>query len=159
MTRPRLKLLALLGALACGTAGAQAEPWDTYRIIMWHDAAPPRAAALRELGVSGGKVVGFRRPFTQEEVDAAVAPLAAAGMRWYVENIATDFYAPYHRWTPEHPQDVTYLFEQAQLLHQRRPDDVEAFVRTPSLSDPDWLARIRTRLAETVLAEKVQGVG
>ena len=40
-----------------------------------------------------------------------------------------------------------------QRLHQLRPDDLGAFVRTPGLSDPAWMARIRARLADTVLAQ------
>src|SRR5450759_1683175 len=112
----------------------------------------PRAAALRALGVSGSKVLGIRTPFTQADVDARVAPLVAGGLRWYVENIVTDLYAPYHRWTPEHPREPSYLFNEAQRRHRETPADIDAFIRSPSLSDPVWLARIRTRLADTVHA-------
>jgi hypothetical protein len=138
--------------LLCSITFARAEPWDDYRIVMWQDAAPPRAAALRALGVSGGKVLGIRTPFTQADVNTRVAPLVAGGLRWYVENIATDFYAPYHRWTPGHPHEVSYLFTEAQRRHRENPADIDAFIRNPSLSDPVWLARIRTRLADTVHA-------
>ena len=77
-----------------------------------------------------------------------IAPLRASGLRWYVENIATDFYAPYHRWFPDRP--VTWQFDEIRRLHQANPSDPAGFIRTPSLSDPVWLERIRQRLAGQV---------
>jgi hypothetical protein len=126
--------------------------WDDYQILMWHDAAPPRAASLRALGITGGKVLGIREAFTQADVDKRIAPLLDGELRWFVENIATDFYAPYHRWTPEHPDAVNWKFTEAQRLHKQDPADTSVFRREPSLSDPAWIARITERLAQTVHA-------
>ena len=121
-------------------------PWDDYRILMWHDARP----AHRALGVTAGKVFGIRGPFTPADVEQAVTPLADMNLQWFVENIATDFYAPYHRWTPDHQNDVTFLFKDAQRRH--RQSDPTANLRQPSLADPDWRTAIQNRLAETVHA-------
>ncbi|MCW3474486.1 beta-galactosidase [Limobrevibacterium gyesilva] len=129
-----------------------AESWDDYRIMMWHEAGPPRAAALRSLSIAAGKVFGIRDSFTQADVDARIAPLLQGELRWFVENIATDFYAPYHRWTPEHPEDVNWLFTEAQRRHRLDPSNLSVFRREPSLSDPAWIARIQARLADTVRA-------
>jgi len=44
----------------------------------------------------------------------------AVGLLWYTENLATDFYAPYHRcWMPG--RSVTWLSDQTKPRHQRNP--------------------------------------
>ena len=121
--------------------------WD-YPIIIWHDQTPARAAGLRRLGITAGRVLGERGMLTAEEADARMAPWLAADLRFYLENIATDFYAAYHRYQPGRP--VTWAFDQAQALHQRDPADPAAFERRPSLSDPQALAAVTARLAHHV---------
>src|SRR5208283_2395019 len=79
------------------------------------------------------------------ELDRRVTPLRAAGLLPYVENIATDFYAAYHRWRPDRP--VTFAFDQVQARHRADPSDLSVFAREPSLSDPTALARVGARLA------------
>ncbi|HET8997408.1 MAG TPA: alpha-amylase family protein, partial [Acetobacteraceae bacterium] len=74
--------------------------------------------------------------------------LQAAGMGFYIENIATDFYAAYHRWFPGKP--VNWRFVDAQQRYRADPTDRRLLFREPSLSDPVWLARIRARLMTTV---------
>ena len=69
-------------------------------------------------------------------------------LRWYAENIATDFYSAYHRWFPDRP--VNWLFHDAKELNKKDPSNREAFKRHPSLSDPVWLGRIHDRLVESV---------
>lgn len=126
--------------------------WDDLQIMIYQDKTPAKLAGMAALGVTGGKVLGFRVPFTQADVDGRVAPFLAADLRWYVENIATDFYSAYHRWTPEHPQDVNWNFLETQAKHLRDPSDPSVNIREPSLSDPTWLAHIRERLSDTVKA-------
>ena len=128
--------------------------WDDIRLIMYQDHAGARLAALRALGVDGVKVLGHRVAFTEADVAERIAGPREADLRWYVENIATDFYAAYHRWTPEHPDDVNFLHLEAQRRHRADPADKSVFERQPSLNDPAWLARIGDRLAATVRAHR-----
>lgn len=141
----RIAATLLTGIL--GMPAARAAPWDSYQIILWQPPPPATLPALRRLGVTAGMVLGVRDgPLTDQAVAQAEAPLRAAGLGSYIENIATDFYAPYHRWTPGHP--VTWRFDQAHAA--LAAGDPTAFWRTPSLSDPEWLARIAARLRRHV---------
>jgi len=125
-------------------------PWSDVQIIMWQPQTASQYAALKRLGVTAGQVTADRaRPDVLSE---DTAPLVANDMRWFVENIATDFYSAYHRWTPDRP--VNWRFLQVQALYQRKPDDPASLARDPSLSDPQWLARVRERLIATVRANR-----
>ena len=66
---------------------------------------------------------------------AGLAALLDQDLRFYLENIATDFYSPYHLWSGDRP--VNWRFLAAEALHRQKPDDIAAFIRDPSLSDPD----------------------
>ncbi len=148
-----LVLLLVLAIAAWPLAAAAAPPpwdWPDYEIIMRQQQTAAGYAGLRRLGVTAGAVLASRAGTEAARVGAATAPLRAAGLRWYVENIATDFYAAYHRWQPGRP--VTERFLAARALHRRDPADPAAFIRDPSLSDPVWRARIADRLAATVHA-------
>jgi len=116
---------------------------------MWQPQTADRYRALKRLGITAATVPSLRNDGAGETVDAAaIRPLLETGLRWYVENIATDFYAPYHKWSPDHP--VNWRFLEAQRLYRENPRDGRALVREPSLSDPQWLDRIRDRLKGTV---------
>jgi hypothetical protein len=147
---PRVLLLRLLAALALAVLaahGAAASPWPDYPIIEWQHRTPAQFATLRALGVTAAAAIADRdgtgTPLTQQ-----TAPLRAAGLRWYIENIATDFYAAYHRWTPGHPPNQRFL--DAQRRYRDNPGDPAPLMREPSLSDPAWQARIDARLAAIV---------
>jgi hypothetical protein len=116
--------------------------WTQYQVILWQDASASAMPALHRLGITGTKLF---RPLSQAGRDGAEQRMAA-GLRWYTENLATDFYAPYHRWMPG--RSVTWLFDQTKVRHRRNPDDLTVFHRQPSLSDPAWLATIEARLTE-----------
>jgi hypothetical protein len=139
-------LLALLAAAPASAAG-----WDRYQVILWHsrDATAAQLAAACRLGVTAGQIFGERDDLPDADLAADLerraAPLRAAGLSFYVENVATDFYAAYHRWRPDRP--VTFAFDLVQARHQADPSDRSVFLREPSLSDPAWLARISARLA------------
>jgi hypothetical protein len=132
---------ALLAAavLAASPAAAQPAGWPGYPVLMWQDQPPAAWTALRALGVDGGKVFGTRDD--RAPIPALPAPFAS-GARFYVENVATDFYAAYHRWTPGQP--VNRAFQQERAAPTWR--------RSPSLSDRVWLARVAARLDRTVRA-------
>lgn len=153
----RRAVWVLLAGLAPGMttvnawADAPPSPWDDYQIIMYQEQTPRRWEGLRALGVTAGKVIGSRAEvFDAGAITRAIEPLLQAKMPWYVENIATDFYSAYHRWTPEHPNDVNWRFQTLQAQHRRDRADRSVFIREPSLSDPAWLRRVQARLADNV---------
>lgn len=117
--------------------------WSQYQVLLWQDQPPEALLALPALGITGTKLL---RPLSPAGQDGA-ARRTEAGLRWYTENLATDFYAPYHRWRPGLPE--TWLFDRAKALHRRDPANPAAFHREPSLSDPAWLATVAARLADT----------
>ena len=122
------------------------DPWSDYQIVMWQKRSPRQYAALKSLGV--GAAVAFRPPADRPALGPVVEPFLDAGLRWYVENIATDFYSSYHRWTPGRPVD--WRFIETKALYRKNPRSVAPFIREPSLSDPVWLKRIHDRLFDTV---------
>jgi Beta-galactosidase len=143
------RALFVLGALLCGVKPACA--WDDYQIIQWQPRDPPVYEALKSLGVTGVMVMADRDG-TGTPLGQQTAPAKAAGLRWYVENLATDFYSAYHRWSP--PRPVNWRFTEAQHRFQQNPDDETVFWRDPSFADPVWQKRIRDRLIATVQAEQ-----
>jgi hypothetical protein len=156
---PRPAAAAALSLLLClfapnTTQGATtgAPDWRRYEIVIWQKQTPVQYSALKELGVTAGMVAGRRDDGPGDPVDqSAAALLSGAGLGWYVENIATDFYSAYHKWSPGRPEN--WRFVEAQKLWKANRADPAAFTREPSLSDSDWLARIGLRLARVVTAE------
>ncbi len=124
-----------------------AQPWSDYQIIMWQGQNAQQYTALKGLGITAG-MVHANRLDPGKLVMSEVEPLLAGDLKWYVENIATDFYSSYHRWFPDRP--VNWRFLEVQRLYREDPLDRAAFLRDPSLSDPTWLKRIQERLSETV---------
>ncbi len=147
-------MLAGAVALAVGAPATRAAepPWWDYQIIMWQDHGAVANAALKALGVSAAMVMADRSGEHPESVAAQRAPLHEVGLGWYLENIATDFYSAYHRWSGD--RAVNWRFLDAKERHRARPSDLAAFLREPSLSDPAWLARIRDRLSAVVTAHR-----
>ncbi|MGH7094728.1 MAG: beta-galactosidase [Stellaceae bacterium] len=131
-------------------ARPEAHVWRDYQIIMWQPQTPARLAGLVRLGVSAGRIMGMRGAFDPAQAKKLRAPFLALNLRWFVENIATDFYSAYHCWFPDRP--VNWLFERARKLYRQDPQGRAAFIRTPSLSDPAWLHRIAARLYQHVRA-------
>jgi hypothetical protein len=130
-------------ALAAGARSSLA--WEDYQIIIWQDQTPARLAGLAQLGVTAGRIFGIRdKPLTIDQVRRSTGPFRAQNLGFYIENIATDFYAAYHRWFPDHP--VNWLFDETKRLRRREPANIAAFIRRPSLSDVRWLRRIALRL-------------
>src|SRR5262245_60363435 len=79
------------------------QKWYDYQIIMWHAQTPERLAGLAKLGVTAGKIFGQREQLDFSKILEATAPFLRLHLQWFIENIATDFYSPYHRWHPDHP--------------------------------------------------------
>lgn len=112
--------------------------WPDYMIMMWQAHSAERFAVLQSLGINAGQYSG-RAPRPPDF-------LLNNNARWYAENLATDFYAEYHRFRPDRIQNWSYL--QAKELYQKDPASKEAFKRNPSFSDPAWLKKIHDRLVE-----------
>jgi hypothetical protein len=120
-------------------------PWSDLQIIMWQEQTRAGYAALKGLGVTAGMVhPGGSSTATAESIN----PLLDNDMRWYLENIATDFYSPYHRWSGDRPKNWKFL--EAKKRYRDNPLDPAAFVREPSLSDGKWLTKIQDRLTRVV---------
>ena len=112
--------------------------WWDYAIIMWQQHTPEVFAVLKTLGIKAGQYSG--------KAKAPPEFLLKNDLRWYAENIATDFYSEYHRWYPDRP--VNWKFKEAKDIYKKDPSSKEAFKRHPSLADPDWLAEIHNRLVD-----------
>ena len=139
------RLVAALWLLSASTA--LAGPFDTYQLIMWQEHTPAELEGLKQLGFTGTKLRA-----TGGQIDPAeLAAHVASGLPWFLENIATDFYAPYHRYTPG--KSVTWLFDAAKARRRQDPADTSVFIREPSLSDPAWQTRIADRLQYLVASQ------
>jgi hypothetical protein len=112
--------------------------WRDYMVMMWQPHSAERFATLKTLGINGGQYSG--RAKTPPEF------LLANDLRWYAENLATDFYSEYHRYRPDRIQHWSFL--QAKELYRKDLTSKEAFKRHPSLSDPAWLKQIHDRLVD-----------
>jgi len=132
--------LALLPSLARAAPG-----WDAYQIIMWQGRTQAQLDGLPALGFTAAHVQATGGTVDRAGRDAVLA----AGLGYYLENVATDFYAPYHRYTDG--KTVTWAFDAAKA--RLRTGDLTAFHREPSLLDPVWLDRIRARLREIAAQE------
>ncbi|MDQ6677475.1 MAG: beta-galactosidase [Acidobacteriota bacterium] len=114
--------------------------WHDYQIIMWQPYPKEAYPVLRRLGITGGQYSGRAAGLPEA--------LLANDMRWYSENIGTDYYSEYHRYRSDRIQHWSFL--QAKDLLRKDPDSKEAFKRHPSFWDPVWRARIQERLVEAV---------
>src|SRR5438105_3840016 len=82
-------------------------PWWDYQIIMWQVQDRAGYAALKRLGVTAGSL-----PINHAShnfVPKWIEPLLDADLRFYLENIATDFYSSYHRWSGDRPVHLRFL--------------------------------------------------
>ncbi|MDA8248533.1 MAG: beta-galactosidase [Rhodospirillales bacterium] len=143
-----MAIAVLLAALVPRLAAAS--PWRRFEVILWHDHGPAALAGARRVGVTAAMMLGQREAFDAAALRARAEALLAAGLGCYVENIATDLYAAYHRWEPG--RSPSWRFARLQAEHRRDPADVTVWLREPSLSDPVWLARISARLQAHVAA-------
>ncbi len=139
-------LLAASLLLSCAPARAAPGPWRQFAAILWHSDLPAASLALLPaLGITAGRVFGERGAFDPHRFQQSVAPLRHAGLDIMVENVATDFYAPYHRWQgPERPVNAAFL---ALLARFRADREGQVWSRDPGLSDPRALAVIEARLS------------
>ena len=113
--------------------------WRDYQIIMWQPYPKDSYPVLRKLGITGGQFPGRNKAVPDAMLDN--------DMRWYSENIGTDYYSEYHRYRADRIQHWSFL--QAKELFSKDPAGIEAFKRHPSFWDPVWRTRIHDRLVES----------
>ncbi len=142
--------LALLVPIGPGRAAAPV--WPDYQIMEWQPRTAQQLNVLKQIGVTGGMAPINRDAGTFDPNSPAPAALRSDGMRYYIENITTDFYAAYHRFTPG--KRPNWRFVELQQRYQANPNDLSVFVRDPGLSDPDWLKRVTDRLTAVANAAK-----
>ena len=150
-----MKPLAGATVLLIWACGAQAAPpvWPDYQIMEWQPRSAQQLAVLKGIGVTGGMAPINRDSGSFDPSSAVASALRDQGMRYYIENIATDFYAAYHRFTPG--KKPNWRFTELQRHYRDNLDDLTVFVRDPGLSDPVWLKRVTDRLVATANAAKV----
>ncbi len=110
--------------------------WRDYMIIMWQGGSAEHFRELEKVGVNAGK----------SSESSSILPnfLLEDNLRWYVENMATDFYSEYHRYRKDRPYNWSFL--QARELYKKNFDSKEGLKRHPSFSDPAWLTEVHDRL-------------
>ena len=84
----RLTLALLAPILPAIPAAAGREDWVNYEVILYQDQPAAAYAGLKWLGYSAAEVFGRREGLDPDQARQAVAPHHAAGLGWYVENIA-----------------------------------------------------------------------
>jgi hypothetical protein len=112
--------------------------WWDYNIIMWQNYSADLFAKLKTLGINGSQYIGRNRSLPEF--------LLNNDLRWYSENIATDFYSEYHRYYPDRVNHWKYL--QAKELYKKDPTSKEPFKRHPSFSDAAWTKKVHDRLVD-----------
>jgi hypothetical protein len=149
-SRDIILLLAVLLGPISSTLAASADPlaWPGFQIIMWQTKTARQYQALKALGVTAAMVPADRVGETPASATQKVFPIIQAGLRPYVENIATDFFSAYHRWFLDKGKNAAFLALQRTLA--ANPSDKSVFIRRPGLSDPRALGRIEKRLTDIV---------
>ena len=144
--KERFLLFFLLLSAAPARAADPSPAWPHFEIILYQTETAAQLTALRDIGVSAAMLRARRDDGAAE--DPHLARLQALGFRFYVENIATDFYSAYHRWQGETPVNAAFLTDQA--LHRQNPAAIAPFLRAPSLVDRHWRNIIARRIARIV---------
>jgi len=133
-------LAVLLLSLCCAPRAASAGTWDDYNILMWQRHTVPGYRALQTINVNAAMVYA-----KTGQIDAeGLARVRAAGVPFYLENIATDIFSPYHL------AGSNKLYMAAKAEYAADPTNMAAFTRHPSLSDPDAFETLRQRLPHVV---------
>jgi hypothetical protein len=128
------------------------DPWFDYNAILWQSFNATQGAAARDLGITAGMTMVPDKEHPAHSLADTTSVFLACGLGWYVENIATDFYSAYHRWSPDHP--VNWRFAEIKRVYDKDPQDLFAFLRAPSLSDTHWQNIITARLKRIVRAHR-----
>jgi len=104
-------------------------PWSDYQIIIWQGQTPAGYATLKKLGITAGMVETNHR-VGASTYTASLAPLIDADLRCYLENIATDFYSPYHKWYDDRPANWRFL--EAKQRYWANPATAQRLFASPA---------------------------
>jgi hypothetical protein len=96
------------------------DPWSDYQIIIWQGETPAGYAGLKELGVTAAMLETNHRDQSSVYSPGDLERLVDADMRCYLENIATDFYSPYHKWYDDRPVNWRFLEAKRRYWDNRR---------------------------------------
>jgi hypothetical protein len=129
-------------------SGVSPARWHRFQTVMWQTKTAKQYEALKQLGFAAALVQADRAAETEASVRHKVTPIVGAGLRPYVENIATDFYSAYHRWFPDKPVNAPFLELQEAIAAD--PNEKAVFIRRPSLSDPAELSSLKARITKIV---------
>ncbi len=148
-----MKRLTIAAVLLAGTLAATAHAaWPDYQIMEWQPRNAQQLATLKRIGVTGGMAPIDRATGRFDPAAPVPTALRSQDMRYYVENIATEFYSAYHRYTPG--KKTNWRFVALQARYAADPSDLGVFVRDPGLSDPNALQQVEQRLNAVVEAAK-----
>ncbi len=120
--------------------------WDDYQVIMYYPYRPQQQPFLRDLGVTAGQIQNI----------ASRTPDGAAiwwknGYRFYCDQMAYEFYAPYH--TPA-LRDKELRMREAKALYKADRSKKDAFFRHPCFHDRQAEAQAMEKIRAVVAAQK-----
>ena len=120
--------------------------WDDYQIIMYYAYKPEQQTALRDVGITAGKISSNE---TQRRDGGK--RWYQHGYRFYCDQISTFFYAAYHTpmEKPKHRQQ-----QLAEIAYQADRSNKQPFYRKPCFHDKEQLSEALRLLKETVAAQK-----
>jgi len=120
--------------------------WDDYQIIMYYAYKARHQPALRDVGITAGKVSSGRT----QRADGGRA-WYAHDYRFYCDQISTSFYAAYH--TPAQ-KPKNRMLKRAKAAYKEDRTSKKPFFRRPCLHDEAALAKACQRLATAVRMQK-----
>ncbi|HYK87519.1 MAG TPA: beta-galactosidase trimerization domain-containing protein, partial [Acidobacteriota bacterium] len=107
---------------------------------------PEQQQGLRELGVTAGQIQNIR-----SRTPDGAAIWWRNDFRFYCDQMAYDFYAPYH--TPA-LKDKEQRMKEAKVLYKSDRTKKDAFFRQPCLNDHDAEAKALARISQVVSAQR-----
>jgi len=113
--------------------------WNDYVVFMWQPYQPSLIPELKQLGINAGE-------YTARDIHLPDF-LIDTNTRWYSDQLAVDYWGPYHRWHPDRNTD--WFFAQTKKLYEKDPNSLAAFKRYPSFEDPYWVRKVHDRVVDT----------
>ncbi len=120
--------------------------WDDYQVIMYYPYRPEQQPGLRNLGITAGQIQNIR-----SRTPDGAAIWWKYDFRFYCDQMAYDFYAPYH--TPA-LKDKEQRMREAKALYQADRSKKDAFFRQPCLDDRRAEEMALERIRTVVAAQK-----
>jgi len=116
--------------------------WDDYQIIMYNAYRPNQQMALRDVGITAGKISsGGARTWTGGKA------WYECDYRFYVDQISTFFYAAYH--TPQQ-RPKNRMYTEAKAAYVKDRTSKKPFYRQPCFHDKEALEQAMKNLQTTV---------